>query len=878
MSQAVTRFLNLRPGDLSRGWPFFVYLSLIIASYVMGQVCSTALFANQFGAAKLAYGNIAIAAMVGGVIALYLRISRRINLKNLLTLCLVFLSANAFVFWWVAHFYRWPWIYPLLYVWVGIFGVLAPTQVWTLGNFVWNTREAKRMFTLLGSGAIVGGIWGGWLAKVVPGRYGAESLLLIASVFVILCAGLVQIIWRQWSADRADGGIEPQDDSPKRSLRDSLRVIRQSTLLQSIALLICVASITATLAGWQYAAVASSVLKDKNTLTAFLGSVTFYTGLLSLGAQILLTSRVLKNFGIGVALFVLPTALLTGSIGLLLSGSLVAASMLRASDKVLRYSVDKSSMELLYLPIPAEVKLQAKSFVDTVVWRLGDGLAGLTVVILADKLGFSAREVVWVNLIFLAVWFSLVVVARRQYVATLSSNMQQLQLHPQHNSAPVLDAVTTNVFVSKLNSQDPGEILYALELFELGQDHGSHSVVRRLVEHPSPEIRKKAVAVLNAAGDKNARATIAPLLRDGHIEVRTEALLYMMRHHNIDPLQHVQEIGDFADYSIRSATIAYLARPGEAENIDAARLMLDAMVREDGPQGQRTRLEAARLIGGLPDHFAGQLSQLLHDSDAAVVQQAIRSVGMLRKRKFAPLLIEHLNDPQVRDETVDALLAFEDSVVGTLRDYLNDSDVSIEIRREIPAVLVGIGTPEAMRSLGESLIAGDNVLRYRIIAGLNKLAALHDDVRVDRETVETVLLAEITGHYRSYQILASANGDPVEALRESMKEELERIFRLMKLLSPDQDLQGAYLGLQSTDPVRHANALEFLDATLKPQLRNLLVPLIDSEVSESERATLADKFLHIRVNTREEALAALRSSDDPWLKACAALWETRNQS
>src|SRR5262249_32829908 len=106
----------------------------------------------------------------------------------------------------------------------------------------------------------------------------------------------------------------------------------------------------------------------------------------------------------------------------------------------------------------------------------------------------------------------------------------------------------------------------------------------------------------------------------------------------------------------------------------------------------------------------------------------------------------------------------------------------------------------------------------------------------------------------------------------------ERIFRLMKLLSPDQDLQGAYLGLQSTDPVRHANALEFLDTTLKPQLRNLLVPLIDSDVSEAERARLADKFLQIKVTSRDEALAALRSSDDPWLKSCADLWETRNPS
>jgi hypothetical protein len=41
----------------------------------------------------------------------------------------------------------------------------------------------------------------------------------------------------------------------------------------------------------------------------------------------------------------------------------------------------------------------------------------------------------------------------------------------------------------------------------------------------------------------------------------------------------------------------------------------------------------------------------------------------------------------------------------------------------------------------------------------------------------------------------------------------------------------------------HANALEFLDNTLSPELRVLIVPLLDSEVSVAERVKLADRFL-----------------------------------
>jgi len=870
--------LNLRPGDLSRGWPFFSYYFLIVASYVMGGAARDALFLDKFKAVQLPYADIAIAVLVGFVVSLYLRASRRTGLKNLLILSLLFFSANAFAFWWAAHYSDWEWLFPVLYVWVGIFGVLATTQVWTLANFVWTTRESKRLFSLLGSGGILGGIFGGLLTSLAAPRFGTESLLVVMGVFSLLSGGLVEIIWRgrdaavgaAVGADEADSAEQP----PEHSLWQSLRSIRESGLLQTIAVLICIASIATTVAGWQLKAIAKEAIQNKDQYAAFFGSFGLWTGVASLGAQLLITSKILKRFGVGVALFVLPAALLAGSLGVLASGSLLAAILLRGSDKVLRYSVDTSALQLLYLPVPSRIKLQAKSFIDTVVWRLGDGLAGFTVLIFAATLHLTPRQMAWVNLVPLAAWMCAAFLARRQYIATLSGNMRQLRLDPAQNTAPILDVLTTNVLAEKLASDNVSDVLYALDLFEMGHWRQSHEAVRNLLEHSAPEVRQKAIAVLNAAGDKSARAMIAPLLHDEHIQVRTEALLYMTQHDRIDPLQHIREVGDFAGYSVRSAIVAFLSQPGESQNLVAARVMLDGMAREDGPEGRRTRLEAARLIGWLPDHFEVQLHLLLQDADQEVARHAIRAVAALRKRREAPLLVERLGDPELRNDAADALLTFEDSIAGTLRDYLADNETPIEIRREIPPILLRLGTPVALRILANNIIQGDSILRYRIIAALNKLRDLHKSVDIDVSLVETVLVAEIMGLYRSYQILASLKGQPAEPLLESMKDDLERIFRLIKLMAPEHDLQSAYIGLQSKDPVMRANALEYLDNTLKPQLKNLLVPLIDSDVSVSERSRIADRFLGVKVRSLEEAVAALRAVEDPWLKSCAELWSS----
>ena len=64
-----------------------------------------------------------------------------------------------------------------------------------------------------------------------------------------------------------------------------------------------------------------------------------------------------------------------------------------------------------------------------------------------------------------------------------------------------------------------------------------------------------------------------------------------------------------------------------------------------------------------------------------------------------------------------------------------------------------------------------------------------------------------------------------------MEKETERIFRLLKILYPQYDMHSAYVGLQSADPVVHDNAVEFMDSVLPPEVRALIIPLFDRDVT-----------------------------------------------
>ena len=878
MFSLAERALGLTGKELRRAFPLFAYLFLTMASSVASKAARDALFLDRYRAIDLPYVDIAIAVLVGFAASLYLWVGHRTNLRNLQVGSLVFFGLNALFFWmWsVMQAYESSTLFILIYVWVGVFSVLAPSQVWTLANYVLTTREAKRSFGFIGSGAILGWIVGGFVTRTGVSRFGTENMLAFVGLSLFVCAGIVIWIWRNRPSYVGNDTPASGNERDRFPLWGSLKLIRESPYLKAIAALIIISALTTTIAGWQFKAIAKAAVPGTDDLAMFFGTFSMIAGLMSLLLQLLLTGRVLRTIGVGSALFIVPTAMLMGSMGVLVLGTLVAAASLKASDQVLRYSIDKATVELLYLPVPASHTFRVKSFIDTVVYRLGDAAGGLVVLLFAAVLGWSPVSMSMIGLVFVGGWIAVAYVARKQYVENLRESIHQHRVDSERASMPVLDRDTSVLITSRLKGSAK-EIGYALSLFELAHDRKVHPAVRGLLHHEVPEIRQQAVRLLTRAGDATVKDEVEKLVRDPDLGVRTEALLYLTEFDDTDPLERIEALGDFEDFSIQAAVVAFLARPGRSQNLEAAKLMMSKMVEEAGAEGRRARLEAARLLAVLPDAFDRELRTLLDDEDVEVARAAIAAVGALKKRSMIGELIERLAEPALTSTIASALAPFGDRIVGTLRDAITDAEMAAEVRREIPKVLEEIGTPAAQAVLVESVLDRDVVLRYHTIAALNRLGQAHPDRQTDRKLIETVLAAEIMGHYRSYQVMGtlsiapSDSANPIEhGLRESMEKETERIFRLLKLLYPQYDMHSAYVGLQSADPVVHDNAVEFMDSVLPPEVRALIIPLFDRDVTTESRIATASRLLGSSLGDREEAIEVMALSEDPWLRSCAA--------
>jgi AAA family ATP:ADP antiporter len=875
----VRRFLDVRPGE---GLPVlltFLYISVVVAAFLLAKPIRNGLFLEQHGPYALVYVYAAVPLVLSLFVPVYTRIAAKFGARTVTVGTLVFFSLNALLFWYAFRYHGFRLLPGMFYVWVNCFGVIAPVQAWSYANSLFDTRQAKRLFGLVGSGASLGAITGGMLARFLVGPVGgAVNLMLVLALLILSAAGIVVFAnLRIRRTGPARGRLAA------RQFSDTWQEIVASPYLRLIAGVAFVVAIATQWTAFQLSVVADQrFLGNAAAITSFYGTFNFLTGIGSFILQLLVTGRVLRNWGLAVTILALPLALTTGNLFILLVPLFWPVLITNAFDQGLRFSLDKATYELLYLPIPRGNRVYIKNAIDIVVNRVADAFGAVVLGVVTrgffmlPGLHLGVRGTAAINLVTLGLWVVLAMRLRREYVRTIQDSIHRHRIDTERDTNAGMDRSTADVLREKLTASDPSEIRYALDLLEAQQARRLHAALRPLISHPDADIRRRTLALLSLAGDARIAEQVPVLLRDPDLGVRTEALLYLSRESGIDPLRQIKELGDFQDFSIRAGTAAFLAAPGRSQNLEAARMIVHGMASSAGQEGRRDRIEAARLVGaiGHPD-FVDLLPRLIADEDADVARQAVLAAQRLADDDLAPALLMAVGRPELADDAADALAKLGNAVVPLVARSLRSESLPVEVRRELPSVLFRVASPDAQQALVDSLLESDGTVRHRIIASLNKLRAVRPDVPVDPAVVELLLAAEIAGHYRSYQLLGPLrtrlkDDDPaIEALRHSMEQELERIFRLMALLFPQGGLHDAYVGVRSSNTTVRADALEFLENVLKPELRHVLVPLLDSHVTLEERIELANRLVGAPLESAQQAVATMLASDDPWLRSCA---------
>jgi AAA family ATP:ADP antiporter len=874
MQKWLESLFGIRRGEAARSLVMFLYGFLLLSAYLILKPVRNSLFLTRFGPEQLVFMYMIIAVVAGGVATAYGLLARRLKLQRLIGFSTLFIVLNLGLFRWLMQ-YEFSWLVYVFYVWVSLFGVITTSQFWLLANHLFDAREAKRLFPFIGAGAIAGGLAGSKTTNVFAAIVGTENLLIICTGLMLLCFGCLLWVWPLRRGEPA-----PKRSRQKREPRSLASLLWASRHLRLLAGIIALTVIVSTFIDFQFNTVVAAAFAEKDRLTAFLGDFFFYLSLASLALQFLFSSRILRRFGVGTAILVLPVGLLIGSAALFVWPVLWSAALLKMADGGLRYSVNKAGLELLYLPIPMNIKDRVKALMDVVGDRFARGIGGALLFVVQYLLQWPVRYVALLSGVMIAGWVFLTVRIRREYTHSFRAALEMRTLDSEQIRVQMRDRGSLDLLGRTLASEDPGQIRFALGLTADLEDTHLTEPLLQLLSHADAGIRCEALSQLVRIGRPELTGMIVPLTADPDPDVRGEAIHFLTEHdpkvgraelvallENPDPRMQVAGLRCVLAHDLRNELPANML----GQQIEA---LLDC--EDDDSRAARRILASACRYLDAADPEVEYVRRMLDDDDPAVVRGALASAGAIGRREFVPLIIARLADHRLRRAAADALAAYGTRVLGTVRDHLEDDEVPMEIRRTLPRVVSAIGGPPAVALLQANIDTADVHLRHQMLRALNNLRRRDSQLTFDTAICLAQIEREAWGYYLNVVQLAALSGSPdsraLKLLRRAVKERcdlhFEQIFRLAGLIYSADDMLWAYTALVSDSPAQRAGATEFVDNIWSRRLKEILLPLLEA-ADDRRRVAAGDRLFRLSVRTRAQTLRELIVGKDAWLAACA---------
>ncbi len=880
----------------------FFYIFLLIASLLIVKPVRNSLFLTRFSAEQLPFAFLLVAIAAVLVTIIYSRFANKIRLNVLILSTTGLIILQLLGFWFLlATAYKAAWFIYFFYVWVAIFAVIITSQFWLFANYVFDAREARRLFGFIGAGAITGGILGGYLTNYLAALIGTANLVLVCVFFIAICMLIIQIVWKKSARKNYRERMQQQKRlQQKTSEKSALSLILNSKHLRYFAAIVGISVIVANIVDYQFNAIAAKTMNNKDELTAFFGFWLSTLSIISLLIQILFTGRILKYFGVGASLFILPVSVLLGSLLILFYPALWAGIFLKVSEGAFKQSVNKAGLELVSLPIAAAVKNKVKTFIDVFIDNLSTGISGLLLLVLTLVFKINIEFISLLSLLLILVWLYLNGRLKAEYIESFRTAIEKRSIDLDTQTVNLDDAAVIDSMIKVLDGRNERRILYALDLLENVKNARFLPYFRKLILHPSDEVKVKVLSVISNYDNELVYETTALLESESH-KVRAAALQHLCAH-SLNPVETLEKALYQDDFKIRNSALICAAmqmaqNPSLREKLDISPIIKQIqqnLQAKTYPPADEIYIKAnlAQAIGRARlQLFFPILHHFFDDAEINVRLAAITAAGRACEVSFSKRLIEFLDIPSLRKHAREALAECGESSVVLLAEALQNPAVSPAIKIAVPRVLALIGTQDVVEVLFAALAAVDQPVRRQIVKALSLLHESFPLLKFNPRQVQQNILQEKQAYLNNFlffrmhkkvikEFISGKRKPPLstaavlaaslleKTLKERMEESMKRIFRFLGLSKlAGTDLRNAYKAIYGGQTDVRANAIEYLENVLEPDLKSFIIQVLEAPAIEKLRLTIKNTGI-----SKQNCYHKILTGNDNWLKSCTLHW------
>ena len=872
----------IRENEYKHVFYFFIVYLIAGCGNAFGRSSTDALFFKRFGIEYLPIMYIVLGVSLSLISIFYAAFADRIKPERFFITLYILMIGALIITWSVMSYGTTNYIYPVYFVVYEVASevFLIHAAFYLSQNF--DSMQAKRVFPVIMSGALIGSIIGGTVVSLISTKIGVQNIIILWCVLLGTSISLIAY-WHKKNGSspyyRAQYKSSKQFKQAVSQITFGAKLLKSSNLLKfsSIALFFMV--ITFYVLCYSVNRVYTTTFTTEEELTSFFGKLTAVTSFLALTMQIFITNKVINRFGAKNVNLLFPLTSIVSYIGLLTSFSLHSALAGSMNKDAIMPAFRNPVRAIFFNAIPENIRGRALSIQIVIVIPLALAVCG-TLLLFMQKMG----EPIY----FLAIGVSAAICylffnhkMNNAYLSEILSNLKQRIFIPDSetaNSSTYRD-INTDDFVKKIDKLDNNSLISFIKILVKSNPDTATDVILNNTLHASPAIKDQIIDILssiNPAGfseylwksyddsdnhlkftilttlfkinDPQAEKLIPQLLNDPNSRLKSAGIIGALSTNSDDLIntavkewQEIINSKNVDDYYLSLKLIPYL----DKENIKLKSIIesyRNNIISNSSCNVGRIQKETVNALQYWPEDKFNEILPLLentYNNESNIVKiNCIKSCRLLNKPISNKIITQALEDinPSVCYEAAKFLYSYTKNPDKQFFYWLTQGCV---------------GSPRYQDALIKVL------LRHNVDRNLFEEIAY-------RKAEEALELNQILGILSCANKSSSSAQITIYAIEERIQEYIDLALLAMQALEHPEDIYIIREGLKSKDSRHIANAHEIITNFKNKRITSILSALIDKTNDKITACSLGTKIKDV-----SHALAWCANHNDPWIKYCA---------
>jgi hypothetical protein len=710
--------------------------------------------------------------------------------------------------------------------------LLTSLEFWGLSALVFDVRQSRRIFGIIGSGDLPAKAIGALLAVLIHSSYSLYILLWIASGAFLLAYVTQSLTFRFTDVPDHHAVKHRISTTTQPALID--RLFGGSWLVFYLCVGMVFVSAAAIFIEYSFFFNVKHKYHDQDDVMQYIG----YLLSLAFGAatliKLLLSSRVIDRFGLRNVLIFLPLSTIVASLGLYFSSFLTTEEVVLLNMfsglyiffEITRKTTYDPVFLVMFQPLFLHQRLKAHTLAKGFYEPLGMAITGIiTLIAYIRHLHLAAGAFLFI-LGFAGIALYFLVKAYGHYLLTLKNALSkrflsQNDLVFQHN--------TGTIIIRSLHSPTPSDVLFALNWLASHQPDALDPHFETLLHHPSDTVRRQTLQIMAQERVPYDPAQLYELARLDEVPANRKLYGLIACQQKGIPESLAQEFVKSSDRYLAEGSIIGCLKSSHFKDLAVG--TLTKLAHSDDTE---SRWAALGVIHETADPaYQPFVEHCLRSDSGILVEKAIAVAAAFPSTSLMQQLYALTADRTFDKQSVLALLESGGPGLPWIQKINQEGRPHL-----IHFIALGCEryrTPQTRQIL--LTLLGSERLRTRT-------AALRSLTRLDAFAASEAELPEFQQQEfdHIYQLVSGMGKGEDEAFENSLtfeiNESIRRIFYLMMLQYDSKMVENAMLNVVHVSKEKRANAIETLDNSIPRNEYLALYALLEDNTPDHKKSVL----------------------------------------